>query len=279
MWSNHFKVAIRTLGKNKLQSIILIFGLSLGLSAAYFIGQYVKLERSYDRFHSRIDRIYRLPINSYRNGVLDTKDAMNAAPVGPTIKLEFPEVEEFVRFSPEYSRVIFSHQENQFEVSKVYYADSSLFKVFDFPILEGDPNTCLAKPFSVVLTKSVAELYFGKYDSWTESPIGKILTFNKNDQFTITGILDNVPENSHLKFNALFSFSTFAAVNENPEPHWGWHDFWTYILVEEGTDLAVLEKKLTNFNKRHDPYQTERFYQETFLPTTVRNSFTFQIRV
>ena len=265
MLNNHLKIALRNLWKNKFQSFILVFGLALGLMVVFFIGQYIHSERSYDNFHSKAERIYRLPLSFYKSGELESFDAMNVAPTAPALKTEFPEVEQYVRFSPEYSRVIFKYQEKQLETETVYYADSTLFEVFDFALLEGDTSTCLKRPFTAILPQSTAERYFGAKENWKESPIGKTLKMNGAYDFEITGILEDVPENSHIQFGALLSFSSFATVNDDPSTEWAWADFWTYILLKKGTDIAQFASKLEDFNKRKNPYEQENYTQASSL--------------
>ena len=265
MWKNHLKIALRTLWKHKFQSSILVVGLAIGLATTYFIGQYVNMEHSYDSFHSKLDRIYRVPITFIKNNESEMKDAANAAPVGPTLKTEFPEIEEFVRFTPEYDRVVFKFRDQQFEEEKVFYVDSSLFDVFDFKLLEGSPNASLNKPFTVVLTQSSAEKYFGKMETWTESPIGKSIRMNNAHNFEVSGILEDVPYNSHIQFDALLSFTSFFTTNEDPSQFWAWNDFWTYILLQEGADAEQLAGKMDAFNERYNPYKQDNFRQESWL--------------
>ncbi|MEN0050166.1 MAG: ABC transporter permease, partial [Bacteroidota bacterium] len=261
MLKNNLKLAFRNLWKNKFQSFILVFGLALGLMVVFFIGQYIHSERSYDAFHSKVDRIYRVPLSFFKNGELDTFEAMNSAPTGPALKEEFPEVEQYVRFSPEYGRVILQHEETQLETPTVYYADSTLFEVFDFTLIEGDPTTCLKRPFTIVLPLATAERYFGTKENWVESPIGKTLKMNSEYDFEVTGILEDVPQNSHIQFDALLSFVTFPKVNNDPSDEWSWADFWTYIVLKEGTNLEQFTAKLEDFNERRDPYKQGNYTQ------------------
>ncbi|MCB0633968.1 MAG: ABC transporter permease, partial [Lewinella sp.] len=265
MLKNNLKIAIRHLKRSKTASLINIFGLALALAAAFFIWEYIRLEKSYDRFHAKAERIYRLPIKSYRQGVLETNDAMNAAPAGPAIKSEYPEVEAFVRFTPVYQRTVFKSGEKQFEEDKIFYADSTLFDVFDFPVLEGDAQSCLDRPYTIIITRSVAERYFGPKAFWSESPIGQTIRINNEQDYEITAILEDVPENSHFKFNALISFGTFLAVNGDPSKLWRWNDFYTYILLREGTDVQKFASKIDEFNKRHYQWDVDGFYGETEL--------------
>ncbi|MEM8525318.1 MAG: ABC transporter permease [Bacteroidota bacterium] len=265
MLKNNLKLSFRNLWKNKFQSFILVFGLALGLMVVFFIGQYIHSERSYDTFHSKADRIYRVPLSFYKNGELESFEAMNVAPTAPALKAEFPEVEQYVRFSPEYGRVVFKHQATQLEAETVYYTDSTLFEVFDFPLIKGNPTTCLKRPFTAILPKSTAERYFGAAETWLESPIGKTIKMNGAYDFEITGLLEDIPENSHMQFDALLSFSSFATVNDDPSNEWAWADFWTYILFREGTNVKQFETKLADFNDRRDPYEQESYYQESSL--------------
>lgn len=265
MLRNNLKIALRHLRHSRTATLINVFGLALGLAAAFFIWQYIRMENSYDAFHDKADRIYRVTLEFYEQGQPVGHDAMNVAPAGPALKQEFPEVEEFVRFSPEYGRIVFKYGDNQFEEEKVYYADSTLFEVFDFPLIEGDPQTCLTRPFSIVLTESVAERYFGPRNAWSESPIGKTIRVNNQANLEVTGIMEDVPDNSHLKFSVLTSFTTFPVVNGDPGEQWGWNDFFTFILLRENADPVAVAAKLPDFNDRHLQGKQEGFYDKVHL--------------
>ncbi len=251
MIKNYFKVAIRNIASKRLYSLINILGLSLGLSGAMMIWQYVSFERSYDQFHEKGDRIFRLPTHFDTGGRQDGNDAMNAAPVGPALLEELPEVEAYVRVSPMYNRLVLKYGVEKFEEQKVFFADSNYFEFFDYKILYGDPSSALVDPFSLVLTKTLAENYFGPEETWKESPVGKTLRANNMINVTVTAIAEDMPENTHFKFNALISFSTFSLVSGDPSNAWEWNDFYTYILVKEPVDLTVLDRKLHAFADRH----------------------------
>lgn len=265
MLRNNLKIAFRHLRHSKTATLINVLGLALGLMAAFFIWQYIRMEKSYDTFHEKADRIYRMTIEFYEQGKPVGHDAMAVAPAGPALKEEYPEVEEFVRLSPEYGRIVFKYGDQQFEEEKMYYADSTLFEVFDFPLIEGDPQTCLTRPFTIVLTESVAERYFGPRDSRTESPIGKVIRVNDQADLEVTGIMADVPGNSHVKFEVLASFTTFQIVNGDPNDQWGWNDFFTFILLDKNADPATLAAKLPDFNDRHLQGRQEGFYDKLHL--------------
>ncbi len=251
MIRNHLKTAFRSLTRKRFYSIINIAGLALGLTAAMFIWQYVTLEKSYDHFHKDADRIYRISTNYLTGGRQDDSDAMNSAPVGPALVAEYPEVESFVRITPEYGRTVFKYEEKQFEEQKIFYTDSNFFELFNYEILAGNQKTALMEPFSIVMTKSFAEHYFGPMASWQESPIGKTLRVNNMVNARVTAITADPPENTHFKYNALISFSTFLVTNGNPLEQWEWNDFYTYIRLNENTSQAQFEPKLKAFADRH----------------------------
>ncbi|NND32705.1 MAG: FtsX-like permease family protein [Saprospiraceae bacterium] len=251
MLLNHIKIAFRTLIRKKFYSLLNIAGLALGIVAAVFIWQYVAFERSYDNFHEDRDRIYRLHAKFFTPAGQDDADAMNAAPVGPALKAEYPEVEEYVRITPEYGRTVFRYGEKQFEEQKIYYTDSNFFDLFDYKILYGDPTNALVEPFSIILTRSMAQRYLGHETDWVESPIGKTINVNNQVDMKITGIVEDVPENSHFKFNALVSFVTFPSTNGDPTNQWEWNDFYTYVQLQEGADMEEFQQNLDDFADRH----------------------------
>ncbi len=262
MLKNYLKIAFRSIVKDKEYTIINVFGLTIGIVAALFIWQYVSFEKSYDRFHANAERIYRLPIQFFSQNKLEVTDAMNYAPTGPTLKEELPEVEEFVRFSPEYGRVVLAVDDKKFEEERIFFADSTLFNVFDFKLLDGNKSSCLTKPGSIVLTKSVAERYFGPMNTWLESLVGKGIRFNNERLLMITGILDDVPKNSHIKFNALLPFASFTENRPDPSNNWGWNDFYTYVQLKEGVSQAAFEAKIPDFIARHIEFDTEGTYDK-----------------
>lgn len=251
MIRNYLKIASRTIAKKKFFSLLNITGLALGITAAVFIWQYVEFERSYDNFHENGERIYRVHTRFHTPAGQDDADAMNAAPVGPALKNEYPEVESYVRITPEYDRMILKLEDKQFEECKLYYVDSNFSEIFNYPFLHGDPNLALRDPFSIILTRSVAERYFGPEERWIENPVGQTIRANNLIDFKITGIIEDVPENTHFKFNGLISFVTFLTTNGDPSQQWEWNDFYTYIRLREGTNISAFQDKLDDFADRH----------------------------
>ncbi|HXB34416.1 MAG TPA: ABC transporter permease [Puia sp.] len=251
MLRNYFKIAYRNLLKNKIFSLVNIFGLAIGMAACFFIFLYVRFEVSYDRFHPQAGRLYRVPFtftgSLANNGTLAT----NHPSVGPALKAEFPEVVDEARLAPTsifYNASMLSYtvkgSTRTFNEEKTYVADSSFLTMFSFLFKYGNPANALANPNSVVISASTALKYFG-----AEDPLGKTLTLNAQTPFKVTGVFQDIPENSHLKFNMLFSFSTFG-------PNWGHDDwtfpeFYTYVLLAPGADPRKIEQKFPAFLHRH----------------------------
>ncbi|MFN8346346.1 MAG: ABC transporter permease [Spirosomataceae bacterium] len=236
MFTNYFKIAVRSLLKDKGYSALNILGLTIGLTFSFFLLFYINDELSYDRYHEKANRIFRVYANIKEPERAD-KVAVTQFPLGPTLKKEFPEVEQSVRFVGSGRNTLFKKGDTQFFEEKVFYADSSLFQIFTYPFLAGDAKRALTAPNSLVLTKSVAEKYF----QTTDNVVGKSLQGKNNETFNITGIIEDVPSNSHLRFNALISASTLS---KNFADNWGNFGFYTYVLLNPNTNTKAFEKKL-----------------------------------
>jgi putative ABC transport system permease protein len=248
MFKNLLRVSLRNLARDKWYSLLNILGLTLGITFSLFLIFYVKDELSFDRFHEKADRIYR--INSYIKE--PDKDTMHWAitqyPLGPVLKKDFPEVEEAVRFVSN-GKVMYRNGDTRFYIEKVYVVDSNLFRVFTYPLLEGDPNTALVEPNSMVLTESVADKYFGKHFGI----VGKTLIDIKGKPFKITGVLKDPPENSHIRFNILISNSTLP---KDFADNWGGFGMITYVLLRPHSDPWAFQRKLLPY---YDKYMASIF--------------------
>jgi putative ABC transport system permease protein len=256
MLKSYCVVAWRNLLRNKIFSLINVTGLAIGLGVGFLIYQYVQAELSYDRFHKNADRIYRLPI-SYSGSFASLRpSATNHPALGPALKADFPEVEDYtrlVRASLFLNTATVSYEKDAsepriFNEERVYIADQSFLSVFSFPMVAGDPANALKEPASIVITKSVAEKYFGN-----EPALGKILKLARLD-FKVTGVLQDIPENSHLQFDILLSFSTLGGDNGNTtffDTNWTWPEFYNYVLLKPHTDPVALEAKFPAFMKKY----------------------------
>ncbi|HZI23512.1 MAG TPA: ABC transporter permease, partial [Chryseolinea sp.] len=243
MLRNYIKIAFRNFLKQKSYTLLNVIGLSAGMAASLLIIQYVKYERSFDTFHSRAEDIYRIQYNGWQNGKLNFESAVAVPAVGPALKNNFPEVEAYTRFLPVKGMVSYEkagEEPRTFREERAQYADTSLFKVFDFKLLQGNVQQCLVGTNKVIISESTVRKYFGN-----DEPIGKILRLNGNDlTLEVTGVFKDVPENSHIKFDFLISYETINTLTKNEsETSWGWYDFYTFVLLKPGTDIAALQKK------------------------------------
>ena len=248
MFKNYLKTALRNIVRQKSHSIITISGLAIGIACCLLIFLYVTDELSYDGFHNKSDRLYRLTTHLNMSGK-ERQLAVTSAPMANIFKASIPEIINFTRFSPDDDKVIITLDNNKYFEDKFFYADPSLFDLFDFPLIQGDPQTALSAPFSVLITESTAEKYFP-----TQDPIGKSFILNNDREYSITGVLQDIPGNSHLQFNFLASFETLKstmgnAVLNNP----GQIQFLTYLLAAQPLDLQEIHRKIDEFIQEKFP--------------------------
>lgn len=230
MAKNLLLIALRLLLKQKTNSIIKIGGLSVGFTCCVLIVLYVHFEYSYDSFHTRRNNIFRIVEDTETsNGTVQRATA--AGPVGPTLVTEFAEVIRYARF--EGTSMLMKYGENHFQEDRLYFADSTVFDLFTFPLIDGDPRTALARPQTIVLTKTAAQRYFHG-----EDPMGKEMMIDNEIPFTVTGIMEDVPGNSHLQFDMLLSLSTRGSKFLNT---WTWGAY-TYIEAEPSAVDKILEQ-------------------------------------
>jgi len=240
MFKNYLKIAVRNIMKHRAYSFINIFGLALGMSVCILIVGYILDELSFDRYHTKADRIYRLGLNGSLAGN-DLIAPISNAPTAPALCAEFSEIENTVRFGGMPQAVV-TYQNLQFTEDGVLFADNSVFDIFTFTLLRGDAKSALMTAYSVVITEDVAVKYFGDVD-----PVGKTLIFNNQDEYTVTGVMENVHAHSHLTFDMLCSFETYYAKNRRAMEGWVPFNYYTYVLLQEDADYKELEKKLPMF--------------------------------
>jgi putative ABC transport system permease protein len=235
MMKNFLTNAFRNMRRQSGYIVLNVSGLAIGLTSFLFISLYVFNELSYDRFHKNFENIYRLKVvGRLAGGVLD--QAVTAAPMAQAMQNDYPEVLHVTRANRMGAWLII-FGENRFNEDGVLFADSTFFDVFDFKLLKGDPKTALVRPRSMILTEKYAKKYFGNHD-----PMGqKMIVEADTILYTVTGVVRNVPDNSHIKFDMLASMSTYPGQANNQ--NWLNHNFYTYIVVKEGTDIKALQKK------------------------------------
>lgn len=243
MIKNYFKIAWRSLLKNKLYSFINIAGLSIGVACCMLIYMYVQTELSYDKFNKRADYIYRVGVQVSEPKKQESF-AYSSPKVAPTLLMNFPEVKKAVRFKP--AKRLMSYDNKKFYDTKAFYADSTFFDVFSFDMIEGESRTALASPYSIVLTESAARRYFG-----SEPAFGKIMKMSDTIDVQVKGIIKDVPSTSHFSFDYLISRSTMldlvkndTSYTSNYEEQWLNLDSYTYVLIDEKSDYKKLESKI-----------------------------------
>jgi putative ABC transport system permease protein len=237
------KIILRNLFRRRSYSLINIFGLTLGLTCAILVLAYVGYELSYDAYHGKAGRIYRVASRRVSAGTTNEFAAV-PAPTGPTLVEEFPEVVGSVRLSPTVKRA-FAYGTKKFFQDNVFYADRSIFEVFSFELIEGDPRTALEAPFTMVVTETTARKYFGD-----EDPLGKSVTWDNRFDYRVTGVVRDPPPQSHFTFEVLASFATF--IQYDPRiGDWRGGTFTTYLLFAESVDIGEFRPKLEDFAARH----------------------------
>ena len=241
MIKNLLLIAIRNFRKDKWYSVLNILGLTIGITFSLFLIFYISDELSFDRFYKNADRIYR--VNSYiQEKDKNTDWVLSQLPLGPQVKKDYPQVEEMVRFVSR-ERTLFKNGENNFYETKIYYADSTIFNVFSHRFLEGNAGTALQAPYDIVITKSLATKYFGAH----ASAMGKTLR-TVYDTYKVTGVIEDVPRNSHIRFDMLISMSTLLRQNQNGG-NWGSFFVHTYFLLKQGASPQTLNQNLEVINK------------------------------
>ena len=250
MLRNYFKVATRTLYRQKMTSLINGIGLALGIAASLLILQFVHFEWSYDRFHTNSDDLYRLTNDRYQNGKLIQHGVITYPAVAKAMKQDYPEIINAVRLVQD-SRNYVQRGDIGFEETNLLYADSAFLSMFTFPLIDGDPQTALNAPYSVLFSERQAEKYFGA--NWrSQNIIGASLTFDHETEMTLTGVFEEVPTNSHIRFNMLASYATLERLyGDDWENSWTFSEFMTYFQLAPGSNPAALETKFANFSERY----------------------------
>ena len=251
MFKNYLISTLRNMGKNKLHSFINIAGLAIGLACVILILLFVRYELSYDSFHRNKDRIFRVVLDSiHDDGPFPMAPTM--LPLAPALRRDFPEVERAARISERNSMLVRTGENRYYE--SLYFADPEVFSIFDLPLEQGDSASALSEPFRIVLTPAMAEKYFGRSD-----PVGKILRVNDLYDFTVTGVLKEIPQNFHLRIQMLASFDSLR--NEEKDRWDSWDTFsndYTYVLLASGANPAEFEEKLPAFQQKYAGEETAR---------------------
>ncbi len=234
MFKNYFKIALRNILKHKSYAFVNIAGLAVGMASCLLILLYVQDELRYDRFHQNAERIYRATLATSQQRVETTPSIL-----GPLCQREFPEVERAVRFyeSTRFGALVVQQGERFFQEERFMFADSTVFEVFTFPFIMGNPATALTRPNTIVLTQSTAQKYFGE-----ANPLGKTLRVNNARDYEVTGVMQDVPSHSHLQFDFLASYTSLTHEWATTET-WYSANLFTYILLRQNAAPPPLAER------------------------------------
>lgn len=254
MFKHYIKSAVRNFSKRKILTLINIVGLSTGMAAFILLVLYFFYETGYDKFYANKDSIYRIAYYNYDQGELAESLAKVYPAAGPALKKTFPEILDYARlYDPSvYGGCMVSYNDNRFYETKLYYADASFLKIFSLDLKSSGSTAPLADLNTVVISESTSKRYFG-----AENPVDKVLTLNdeygKHD-YVVAGVFKDVPLNSHITFDFLFSFPSLAQMTQGAaENSWGWTDFYTYIQLSPKANYSELEGRLPGFVDLYKP--------------------------
>ncbi|OJJ21426.1 hypothetical protein BKI52_12815 [marine bacterium AO1-C] len=246
MLKNYLKTAFRNLLRNKLFSVLNILGLVIGMVACLLILQYVKHQNSYDSFHNNADKIYRVANANAKDASKEGTSTFLGS--GQALKNEFPEIDEVTTIIHGDNGLI-NYEEKRFNEKEFYFVDATFFDVFpSFKLIKGNPKTALSKPNTMVLTKRMADKYFGN-----SNPLGKVLEYNGKVKYQITGVVENPPTNSHLKFNFLVANHDIRKVITTRKRSWTWPAFYTYVTFKSKDHPQKVNTKLDGVLDKHLP--------------------------
>jgi putative ABC transport system permease protein len=260
MFKNYFKIAVRNLWRNKTFSFINILGLAVGMTACFLIFLYVSFETSYDSFNTKADRIYRV-VADVKTPTETINSSTVTSPLALNLKRDFPEIEDAVRIAPE--EILVKKGNIKFQEKKSVLADSTLFNVFDFPLIAGDKKTALIEPMSVVISQSAAKKYFGN-----ANPMGQAVQLTGAAiNAKITGVMKDIPKNSQVEADIIVSQSSSKQIQNYPmsDSEWTNHTNYTYILVKPHTDVKALEAKFPAFQEFHHGADAKRLQMQDYL--------------
>jgi len=243
MLVNYMKIILRNIKRHKAYSLINIAGLSVGITCSLLILLFIRFETSYDRYHPNADQIYRVIFESPTEFMGTNKQAWTPGPLASALRDEFPEVLQAARIEEAGRDASLSYNSISFTEEAFFYTDPGYLKMFALPLLKGDPETSLDNPFSLLISERMAAKYFGSDD-----PLGKTLRLNDKYDFQVTGVFQNIPQNTHFHADFFASFKTLESLyGVRSLSSWNGFNYQTYIQMEIGTSPAEFEKKMTAF--------------------------------
>lgn len=276
MLKNYFNVAIRNLLRNKTASFIKIFSLSIGMICFAIISLFVFHELRFDRFHENPEEVYRVVKDFVNDDGSRIPDATTPPALAPALQKDLPEVAATTRVFPNWGRKYLLQwgDEKRFE-EKLVRIDSSFFDVFSFQFIQGDKNSSLTTPNYILLSESAAKRYFG-----TADPIGKAIKIDigrDGTDFFVTGVLENVPKNSHFTFDFLISLRSFQY--NQMDTDWDWYNYYTYVRLKPGTNAAEFVQKLQPLFKKYNPEATSEYYAQALTDIHLKSNLKWELAV
>ncbi len=264
MLKNYFKIAFRNLWRHRVFSFINILGLTVGLTACFLIFLYVRFELSYDKFHSKGDRIYRI-VCDIKTPTETMHPGGPSWAVGPHLMGGFPQVEAAVRTTDD--ELLVRKGDVKFQEMHSLWADSSLFEVFDFKLIKGNPHSALNEPLNIVFSESAVKKYFGDKD-----PVGQtVLLTGEGFTAKITGVMKDIPENSMIKADMIVSMNTLTRkLNPNLDNQWGNYGNRTYVLLKPGANAVAFEKQIPAFLEKMNGTEMKKL---NMYPTLMLEKF------
>jgi putative ABC transport system permease protein len=264
MFKNYYKTAWRNLLKNKFYSAINIAGLTLGLAVGILVLLWVQDELSFNGSYKKAKDIYRLELwgGTGNNRQIFT---IGVAPIGPFSKQQLPAVQDFVRLTGNFDYSLYKYRDKVFGDENAIYADPSLFSIFDLNLVKGNNAKPFADDNSVVITQRTAEKFFGNQD-----PIGKVIIGDNKVNLTVSGVINNIPKNSDIRYDMImpisFHFKEQLAQKNDMSNNFGYLDYVTFLQIKPGSDLKKLAKQITGVHRSHSPGDTDADY--LLLPLT-----------
>ncbi len=269
MIRNFFKIAVRNIARHKGFTFINVTGLAVGLAASLLILLWIQDEFSFEKFNINAKNIYRVEEDQFYSGAR-YHVTVTPHPGGPVWKEKIPEIKEQTRFHPWLPRLLFRQDDKVFFETLIAAADSGLLKMFSFPLLSGDPETALKAPHSIILTEILANKYFGR-----TNPIGKTITLENKYEFTVTGVMKDLPKNSMFTFQAILPYSFLKEIGAI-DNYWGNNSIFTFVQIEKGSDINSINKKLTDVVLENDPQTTTKFSLFPLLGIHLYGQFGFK---
>lgn len=285
MLKSYLTTAWRNIRKNKVFSFINVIGLSIGMAACLLILQYVNFELSYDQFNTNLGDLYRVYNDRYQNGKLIQHGTITYSGIGQAMQHDFPEVTNHARVFP-FGNETITYDKKKVGDQQTICVDNSFLTMFSYRLIAGDRNTALEKPYTVVLSQTAVNRYFGLKGNNIAAALGKAIFVGRDSTpFKITGVISDVPENSHLNFDLLLSYiSLYTGKDPYKESDYDFRDsdFWHYIQLKHGTDPKTIEAKMEGFSQRYfqgDKVSgsVEKFHLQPLVKAHLYSDFEYEI--